>query len=303
MELPPKSLILPEITSTDYLKGDITYDARCLNWQPYLTTKEPQKFKFDSNGCTQASGINSIETQLNFLRNDFSVEALRWFTDNGYFDENGNFDISWRYTGIKAGCSINGSSHISFWDAVRKWGLLPRKMLNYTMEQSQKFYSQEEMCADFWNPAVITKEMETLAKGALQWINVEYEYTWYNLEKWCPSDLMKAELKHAPLHIGAAVCWTWNSGDVKSCGQTHPAHSTLAFKENDDQSTMIRDQYNPYDKKLSSDYPITIVMKGVVTVKDPMLSPTLSVSVWQQFVAILRKIGTLTAKGLRAVID
>lgn len=262
----PESLIVPEVRPEDWLKGDIAYEDRCDDWSKWMTTKEPQKFKFDSNGCTQTSGINSVEVQMNMLKSSMSIEALRWFTDNGYFDDNGNFDFSWRYTGIKAGCSINGSSHKSFWDSVRKWGLLPRRCLNYTMERSMGFSSQTDMCADFWDPSVITPEMEELAKGALKWVDFEYEYSWFNLGMTCPQSVLDYEIRHAPLHIGAPVCPDWNSGSVTACGSTRPAHSTLLW---DAKPRIIRDHYNPYDKTLSPDYFIPIVVKGVVTLKRP----------------------------------
>lgn len=292
-ELPPNTLILPPIEASDYMKGDIRYEVRCEDWRPLLTTKEPQKFKFDSNGCTQNSGINVTETQFNFLKKDMSSEMLRWFTNKGYIDANGNFDFSWRYTGIKAGCSINGSSHFSFWGALKTHGVIPRKMLNYTLEESQKFTNQEDMCADFWNSSVITSEMDALAQESKQWFDVAYEYTWYNLERGCPATLFMRELKHAPLHIGTAVCWNWNSEFLVPCEKDGASHSTMGWKANVDESKVIRDTYNPYDKTIAAGYRIAVAVKGVITLKDPMIGPNLSLSVWERFIEILRQVGVV----------
>ncbi len=293
-KLPPNALIVPVIEHTDFTKGDIEYDLRCTDWTPFLTTKEPQKFKFDTNGCSQNSGINSIEIQFNFLRNDFSLEALKWFENNGYIDANGNFDFSWRYTGIKAGTTINGNSQLSLWDSVRHYGLLPRKMLNYTMEQSQKFNTQEEMCADFWNPKVITKEMESVALGSKKWFNTEYEYTWFNLNKSCPLDLLKTEVKHAPLHIGTPVCPDWNTGDMHPCGRVNPAHATTMYGAVLT-GEQIFDQYNPYEKIMSVDYFIPIVVKGVVTVKAQTIGQLrVPLSFFEMIKRLFRELGIYT---------
>lgn len=300
VKLPPKALIVPLQKDTDYMRGRIVYEARCNDWMPFLTTKEPQKFKYDSNGCSQCSGMNCLETQLNFLKNDFTEEALKWFKDNGYFDDNGNFDFSWRFTGILAGTTIDGNSQVSFWDSVRHYGLLPHKDLNYTLEQSQKFDSQEDMCKDFWNLDAITPAMLAKAKQVLKYIDVEYEYVWYNLNKFAPVFLIANEVKQAPLHIGTPACFTWNSGNVKACGQTHPAHATMLFAVNADSSTQIRDQYNPFDKTLSNDYPISVIVKGVVTTKSQVSDKTpVKFSALIQFLLLLKKLGILVLKGVR----
>lgn len=293
-------LILPEIHEADWLKGAIAYEARVPTWSMWLTTKEPQKFKFDSNGCTQFSGINSVETQMNFLRPHMSDEAYAWFLDNGYIDGEGHFDFSWRYTGIKAGCSINGSAHKWFWDAVRTWGLIPRTMLTYTMAESQRHDTQESMCAEIWDKKAITPEMDALAAKSRQWLNTEYEYSWYNLNATCPREIIERELRHAPLHVGTPVCPTWNSGVVSPCGSTHPVHSTMMY----DPTPVIFDHYNPYSKTFSQDYFVPVVVKGVVTLrKAPVkVERTVELSTLKRLIEILIGMGAWPYKKLGSII-
>lgn len=303
--LPPKALIVPPHNPLDFSQGIILFVSRCLDWRPYLPTYEPQRFYFDTNECSQLSGINNIETQANFLKSSMSAEAIKFFTDNGYFDANGSFAFSERYTGIKSGTSINGNSQKAFWDAVRKFGLYPRSKFAYTLAQSEAFSTQEAMCADYYDANKITPDMDALAIQVLEYFAIVYEYTWYNLTQTCPRDLMRTEVQHAPLQIGTPACPSWNSGNVTNCGETDVAHATFAYAINPDGSIADRDQYNPDDKTLSADYFVPIVIKGVVTVAVPAVNGNamVSLSTIIEFFRFLIAAGLWTVKGIRGTLN
>lgn len=270
----PSAIILPEIQPTDYVRGSggqsIIHEDRVLNadWTAWLPSYEPQKFKFDTNECSQLSGINDVATQCNYLKANgkFSEVALKWFTDNGYFDENGSFAFSERYSGILSGTTINGNSPITFWKTATDYGLLPRKDLNFSMDESSIYTTQAEMCTAYYDPKVITAEMYAKAKKALNYITIQYQWIGKVPNTVSPDSEIKDALKQSPVQICTAACMaTWNTGVVQYCGRTNIDHATMIYKMGDDNTHYIRDHYNPANKTLSPDYLIALATQGVVT--------------------------------------
>lgn len=270
----PLALIDRKPARSDYVKGTaagIIAETRISNgdWTPYLPNYQPQKFKFDTNECSQLSGINCLETQCNFLRANgrFSEEALKWFKDNGYFDEATDlFDFSERFVAILSGTSIKGGTQWSFWTTTAQYGILPWKDLNYSMDLSQKFNTQQEMCADYYSPAVITEAMKAKALKALEYIQIQYQWIYYSQEVSAAPGTIAEALKQAPLQIGTPACLeTWNTGSVKVCGRTSVDHATMLYKHNEDMSNTIRDHYQPMNKILSADYFILAVTQGIAS--------------------------------------
>lgn len=268
-----------EATLTDWWadkETGVAYEIRNQSgkWGEWQPRYEPQKFKFDTNGCVQFSFLNVVETQCNFLKakHAFTKEQIDWFENNGYL-VNGDFEFSDRFMAIKAGCNVNGSVFSSPETTVRKVGLLPESDFTYSMADSLKFESQKDMCNDYYNPKLITPEMETKAKKVLDILDISYE--WVTNSK-TDIEAMRKALKQSPLHVGVPVCLeTWNLGYVMPCGQTRPAHGVMIYEIDDVGSAYFFDQYQPYLKNFATTYPIPIVMKVVVTVKNapkPVLS-------------------------------
>ncbi len=265
-----KDIIVHGVNRKDWVKGDIDHKIRVPggDWTPYRCNYEPQKWGgFDTNECAQLSSINSVETQCNYLKEkgEFSEEAIKWFTDNGYFDENGLFDFSERFTAILAECSINGSSQWWAWQSMSDFGLLPWKDLHYTHEQASKFNSQVEMCKDYYNPSIITKEMREKAKQALKWIHIEYE--WLRNQGVNQGDFsgnFNIDLEQSPIGLGVPICNTgdWNTGNPGVCSLNTAHHAVMMYKQG---SKVIWDHYNPATKVLPDEYTVFLAIKGVVT--------------------------------------
>lgn len=273
----PKALIISPRNPKDFTKGinsPIPYVVRNTDadWTPYLPSKEPQKYKFDTNECWDLSMINSVETQCNFLKTTGGIpqESLDWFTKNGYFDANGNFAFSERFLYALSGVHENGNNQWEAWRLSSKIGLLPRSMFMYTMDESLKFASQHEMCRDYGDTSKITDSMRQIALQCLQYINIAYE--WVGKEGVMPDIRdIKAMLYQSPLQIGIPVCMaTYNSGNVVYCGLKDPGHAITLITINSLDEFSVFDHYNPYIKNLSSDYLIPLVTHGVVT---PILNP------------------------------
>jgi hypothetical protein len=295
-KLPPIALKEPFITDQDYVQGGLTsidYVERnpAGDWSKWLPTREPQKFKFDTNECSTISATKALEIQFNFLRNDFSIEALQWFTANGYIDDNGNFNFSERFNGIMAGTSINGNSQNYVWESIRKVGLLPQKDLNYSYAQSENFLTQWDMCEDYYNPDVVTDFMKIKAKQVFRWITIQYEWVGANSKVSTPYVAIVKALKQAPVQIGAPACPDWNSGDVHPCGKTQAEHATTIYGWTLN-SYKDFDHYNPYLKTLSTDYFIPYAIKAVVTV-NPVVKevPYVTYSILIQVLLMMKRLG------------
>ena len=264
-----KNEILQGVSRKDWTKGDIVHVVRneLGDWTQDRCNYEPQKWgNWDTNECAQLSSINSVETQCNYLKRtgQFSSEALKWFTDNGYFDENGRFDFSERFTAILAGCSINGSSQWWAWQSMKTFGLLPWKDFHYSVEQAQKFSTQQAMGADYYDEAQITPVMRDKALQALKWINIEYE--WLRNQGKNAGDFtgdFLTELKQSPIGLGVPICGSgWNSTNPPACTLNTAHHAVMCYKLG---SKVIWDHYQPATKELPDDYTVFLAIKGVVT--------------------------------------
>lgn len=277
----PSAIIVEPRKETDYIRGLSTgivpqVNIADGNWSQFLQKNEPQKFAWESNGCTTFSCLHCITTQLNWFKatGKMSGQALKWFTDNGYLDENGLFNLSERFTGALAGTSINGNTLYANWDSVRKNGILPQKDFDYTMEMSNRFSSQDAMCKDMWDKGQITQAMKDKALKSLSFIKISWEWVSQNVSKTEVSELEEA-LKQAPVQIGVPVeVPGWNNVNVLPVTRRNPDHAIELYDELGG-SWYIFDDYNPWRKILDKAYFIPQAILGVVTLipQDPFQDP------------------------------
>lgn len=270
-----RSLVQSVIGEKDWVRGinsQITHQIRVPNkdWSPWISNFQTQKYKFDTNQCSQLSGINNTETQCNYLKatGKFSQAALRWFEENGYIDdETGLFDFSERFTSILSGTTIKGGMQFAYWQTISKYGLLPWKDLHYTLEESMKFNTQEEMCNDYYNPAVITEDMRHKALQSLTWLKIQYEWIGAVPNTQTPINDVVTSLEQAPVHIGIPICnpVIWNTGTVPFCGLRDPMHAVTLYSRSADGSWNIRDHYHPENKVLAPAYYMPLTTLGVIS--------------------------------------
>lgn len=294
---PPIGLKEPFLRETDYrvngISGIVYEEINPTgDWSKWLPSREPQRYKFDTNECSTISATKCLEIQFNFFLKTrrFSTEFIQWLTNNGYIDENGNINFSERFSGIMAGTSINGNSQSYVWESIRKVGLLPQRDLSYSLEESQKFLTQYDMGEDYYNPVKVTEAMKAKAKLIFRYITIQYEWVWANSKASCPRELIRTALKQAPVQIGAPACPDWNTGNVHSCGKTAAEHATTIYDMQSDNSLNDFDHYNPYLKVLSPDYFIPYAIKAVVTVNPVVGEPMVSFSVIQQLLDLFKRL-------------
>lgn len=305
--------------SRDFVRGFTSAITPVVNmpnrdWIEYLPTYIAQKYKFDCNNCTGFSFSNTFETQMNWLVDTgvLAGEALKWFQDNGYFDEHGSFAISERFAGIMAGTTVNGNSPFLVWKAAAKYGILPRKDLSYTMDQSLPFTSQAMMCGDYYRRSEVTDAMLQKAKNALSLLTIQYEWIGGEFNAQTPSAAILEALKQAPVQICVPVCLPgWNASSVAYCSIHEADHAVTLYGDNTDGHWDIYDHYMPDEKLLSKDYYIPQAVLGVITPvpASPVIPPgtenqaptQAELSAWQKIIQwISEKIASINSAGIRS---
>ena len=227
------------------------------NWSNYLPSNERQIFKyFDSFACVTFSALNCVETQINFMvkHNLIPDEKLQKLKEWGYFDENGNFNVSDRFTAKMSGTTKLGNYMTNIWESIRKDGLVPEKMWPAGSEFVWDKYYEE-----------IPQEIKDFGKNFLEIFQVNYEFVVVYDSDY--AERIKKHLQQAPLHIAAPVCPPWNTDKVlEACGDRKASHATMIYGYTDSDYFNDFDHYNPFQKKLDWEYYIPFAIKGVVTI-------------------------------------
>lgn len=257
-------------------------------WSEYFGHYQNQKWgQWDSNSCWCLSAVNCVEDQLEWLwKNDkFSIEAKQFFMSNGYIDLDGDFSLSERFIEVSGGYKSNGANQMRAWELFIQYGMIPRDMLTYTVEQSNKFGTRAAFDADYFNPTVVTTQMLTLGQQFLKYVKIEKQWigkNWVTPDK----DYLIAALKQAPLQIGIPipqVVWNWNSPIVKYYGGLNAEHAVELYDIDQNNNYLIFDQYQPNLKVLSNDYYLPFVTQGVVSAVTQIISIPVKQSYWDSF--------------------
>lgn len=267
--MPRGNIQIPR-SPTDYVKGvssTIPYVVRneTGDWTQYLPLYEGQKYRFDCNGCWAFSGAHSVETQLNFLwkTGRLPQPAIDWFIANGYI-VNGSFEVSWRFIYAVSGVQGNGNNQFNFWQLASQYGLPPRSVFDYTLEQSEAFNTPEAQNADIGSTTGITQGIYQTALQFLSYVAVAYE--WVGQEGVMPpqTDINACYLQ-SPLQFGIAVNDSeWNQVNVPAYSGP-VAHAVLGYKFTSDASEPVFDDYQPNPKVLMKGYDIPLITNGVIS--------------------------------------
>lgn len=298
---------------TDYVSGvnspiPFTVNLTSGDWRYYVSDSQEQLLKYDTNACSQLSPAKTaMEGQLNFLyqRDMLSADALSFFTTNGYI-VNGYFYISHQFNAILDGTSINGNNPYNTAVSYKNDGIIPRLMLNMTVLQSEQYNSQTEQDAAFYAQSNITPSMIALGKQSLQYIQIAYQWINDDNGQSSPLSILSNVIRQAPLIYGIPIpadVSNYNETLVKWDGGKSLEHCVggtfVDSTPNAPFPIYIEDNYIPFQKQLSSDYWISQVLQIVVTpVSVPMLSPVLSLTVWQKFVKILISLSIVKTQGM-----
>lgn len=261
-------VIIKKPKPTDYRVGGetgITFQEvnPSGDWTEFLPTNEYQFGNFDTMACVTFSATNCIETQVNFMvaNNLIPQDKLQLLKDWGFFDEEDKFNCSDRFTAKVSGTTNKGNTLTNVWDSIRKDGLVPEDMWEFPRGSFtwDNYYDK------------IPSEVKDFAKNILDIF--EFKYEWVYLSQ-CGNpllSLMSQSLKQAPLHIVTPVCPTWKSGNVIPCGTCRTDHATMVYGISD--AIKDFDHYEPFKKRLAVTYTIPYCLKGVVSLKKPVVIP------------------------------
>ena len=145
---------------------------RCLtegkNLQPHLPKGEVQRGSEDMMDCASREPANDQETKWTCATKEklISNGNIRWLDENGYINEQGKVEFSDAFIAINSGTTKNGNSLKAPWEAVRKTGLIPKKILPL-----EKWMGWE----DYHDPERITQEMFALGLEFLRRFSINYE--------------------------------------------------------------------------------------------------------------------------------
>jgi hypothetical protein len=249
------------------------------NWTKYLPTPEKQNrmytyagtlYNFDVLACVTFSALNNVEIQLKqmiatgALAGD-NLAALRAL---GFFDDQGNFNASDRFTAKMSGTTREGNTLEAVADSIRNDGLLP--------ESDWTFPDVGTDPDANWNAyyAEIPQALKDKAKKILDILTFSYEWLLLDTPNQDTVGTVKRTLFSTPMQIAAPVCWPWNTTDIiKKCDDTTAGHATTIYDYTEEQFFNDFDHYATAYKKLAWDYFIPYAFRYFVTLKQVPVAP------------------------------
>lgn len=133
----------------------------------YFPPGEVQKGLEDFMDCATRGPLNILETKFTFLiqNNLLSVSNYNWLKTNGYIT-NRVVTFSDRFVAINSGTTRSGNSLKSPLEAIRKQGLVPKKMLPSHSNM---------MFDDYHNEDDVTEEIRDLGQEFTRRFTIRYE--------------------------------------------------------------------------------------------------------------------------------
>lgn len=241
------------------------------DWSLDTPTYEPQRFIYDTNECSQLGGfITPLEIYLNWLERTGKMpqKFVDFGNKNGYKDSNKSWSISERFTAILDGTSILGNTVQNAWLCFQKYGAIPRSMLNWGLTDAAQFPNQALMDTSYYNPAVITQDMIDMGKQFMSFI-AEIGWGWFGGVGSGSTAIPEADLARglqtSPLGIVVSVptpVSLWNQEKIPYTGGTTLDHAVTLYKVDEVQPfpKFIADQYEPFLKQFSANYPIWVAI-------------------------------------------
>ncbi len=254
----------------DYIAGQetgIKYEVtnESGDWTEFLPTNETQYLKiFDTMSCVTFSAHNLIETAISqkIAKKTISDEAIKKLKEWGFFDENGKFNCSDRFTAKMSGTTKKGNTLQAVWDSIRKNGLVPESMWPAT-----GVYNWDEWMKE------IPQDIKDFAKNILTVLDFQYEWLVTNNCGEPNKDIIKEALKQCPLQIAAPSCPMDEDDRCHGCGSCVTQHATMIFGATNDYY-MQYDSYDKYKKILCNDFVMPYILKGVVKEKTASPEPS-----------------------------
>lgn len=236
-------IITPEhyIFGSSQLVGTVICDNG--DWRPFLLAGEWQRRAFDTYGCTIYNTLHSIET----------LESKKL---------NEKINHSERFIYVKSRTLPPGNSPHVIAECIRTFGLIPEELLPFT--------DAIQSLDDYKNPLFVTPYMQSEGNHWLanysfghDWVFTDEHYVKQKHER------MKEALRYSPL--GVSVCaWKESNGlYYKDEGDTDN-HWTVCVGFDGD-NPIIFDSYEPFIKRLDSNYDFGFAKRYVLDKTIPII--------------------------------
>lgn len=264
-------LIQPPLP-TDFIAGletGIAAEKRLDSgdWKSFLPTDEQQlSVYFDTMACVTFSALNSIESQINLMVSQGMISStiLDELRLMGFFDENGKFNASDRFTAKMSGTTRQGNYLTAVWDSIRNHGIVPEKDWAYPREQRTPVFDWNDYYAEI--PQALKEKAQRFREL------FEIRYQWLVLDGKANHAQYRSWLQMAPIQLATAVCSPWNTAEIVKACSLGVGHATMMFGAADEWFD-IQDHYKPFQKRLALDYRIPFALQGVVYVKNAPTAP------------------------------
>jgi hypothetical protein len=255
---------------------------------PYFGTYEGQRYgAYDTQTCWSFAACELAETRLETLMKLDMIpdETMKWLKDNKYIDEDGDFYISRRWIAILSGTKDRGNYTMNFWEIAGEGGagLIPNWMLPYSHKDARDEHTREDFIDEYFDPKVITKEMEEMGKEFAKRFKMQAESLRGGFLNNISTQL-QTYLKEGTMHIGVPVPkYTWNQEYVGMPEDNTPKHAVELYKfdPTSDYPYYIYDSYEPHLKRLHKNYYIPIITRVLITPIKP--KEVAKVTEWSKF--------------------
>ena len=238
----------PELQKSQEKKEDWVFGSTSLSCiaqipvkerREYLPKGEVQRGTEDMMDCASRGPINIMEAKFSYLvqNKKISSDNIKWLENNGYINENNQIEFSDCFVAQNSNTTPQGNSLVAPLEAIRKQGLIPKKML--PLQPWMRF-------SDYHDPKRITQEMRNLGIEFTLRFVVNYEKV---LEKDIDA-LLKQDFQNV-----AGFAWPDPVNGEYPRSEENPNHVFIEFEPR----YYAFDNYiNPisrdFIKKLASDY-------------------------------------------------
>lgn len=236
-------IITPEhyIFGSSQLVGTVIQDDG--DWRPYLLAGEWQRKKIETAGCTIYNTLHAIET----------LESKKL---------NEKINHSERFIYVKSGTVPPGNSPHVIAEWIRSVGLISEELLPFT--------DGIQSLDDYKNPLFVTPYMESIGKNWLS--NYSFRHDWVFTDEHDVKqkhEQMKEALRYSPL--GVSVCaWKESNGLYYKDQEDTDNHWTVCVGFDGD-NPIIFDSYEPFIKRLDSNYDFSFAKRYVLDKTIPIV--------------------------------
>lgn len=218
------------------------------DWTKYTPELEHQKRgNFDTQGCVLFSSASALITQANYLKWEFPK------------------DSSERYLGVMCGTSPSGTDPHHAIEKIRTTAGLIRDSVLPWLENIYDFFT-------YYAPNPMSEEYIKLGQQVLKKYDIHHEWVFdRNASPKQKQDALKRALKRGTVCVSVRA-WEKNGKYYTKDVGAQDGHWVQLIRY-DGEVPVIRDQYEPFIKKLEPNYDFGVAKLYILTINKSGLAP------------------------------